>query len=644
MNFPQFAFNNVRRNARAYVAYLLSSAFMVMIFFTYAVFINHPNIAGSSMGNMTRTGMTIATVIVYVFAFFFVLYSISAFLKSRNREFGILTILGAESRQINLLIFLENMLIGAVAIVTGIAAGLMLSKVFLLVSTRVIDMEELPFYWPVKAILLTAGAFVLLFLFISLFTLMFIRKRQVLDLLTGSSKPKKEPKANVFISLFGIALLMIGYWALHGKKLDETGLLIAAVSGIAGTYFFYSQLSVWIIRRLQRSRATAWKGTNLLWISEMSYKLKDNARMLFLVSVVVALACMSTGFVLASQQAIRDSFMGNPFNFRYTAYSDGDKTKAEEDLAYIEKALRTAGMEYRAAKADLIANNSYTAGEEETMLISQTQFNRLASVMNIAPVEQLGESEAVLVQTPETKRDYPPQGNTMDIRIAESVHPLHIVSRTDPAAFLSYTGKLLVVQDGVFERLEQEHRAGGGYVQNNTVFMVPDSGKLPSKEDPETKLGLELTEWSRSGHHEGFLQSRSEDYYTNKQTFSLFSFIGVFVAMIFSVSSASFLYFKLHTELTADAAMYRSLSKIGLSSREMNVSATIQIGVLFSIPIAVAALQSLVVLGPVMEMMNSQSPVYVPVLTASAAFLAVQIVYFLIVRARYIKAVNKTMV
>lgn len=146
------------------------------------------------MGNMTRTGMTIATVIVYVFAFFFVLYSISAFLKSRNREFGILTILGAESRQINLLIFLENMLIGAVAIVTGIAAGLMLSKVFLLVSTRMIDMDDLPFYWPAKAILLTAGAFVLLYLFISLFTLMFIRKRQVLDLLTGSSKPKKNRK------------------------------------------------------------------------------------------------------------------------------------------------------------------------------------------------------------------------------------------------------------------------------------------------------------------------------------------------------------------------------------------------------------------------------------------------------------------
>ena len=94
------------------------------------------------MGTMTRTGMTIATVIVYVFAFLFVLYSISVFLKSRNREFGILTILGAEAKQINWLIFLENILIGAIAIVTGIASGMLLSKVFLLISTKVIDMDE----------------------------------------------------------------------------------------------------------------------------------------------------------------------------------------------------------------------------------------------------------------------------------------------------------------------------------------------------------------------------------------------------------------------------------------------------------------------------------------------------------------------
>lgn len=42
MTFRQFAFNNVRRNTRAYGAYFLSSTFAVMVFFTYAMFIFHP--------------------------------------------------------------------------------------------------------------------------------------------------------------------------------------------------------------------------------------------------------------------------------------------------------------------------------------------------------------------------------------------------------------------------------------------------------------------------------------------------------------------------------------------------------------------------------------------------------------------------
>lgn len=88
MNFPQFAFNNVRRNARAYIAYFLSSAFMVMVFFAYSVFIYHPEIANNDMGPMAAMSMRVAAYIVYVFAFFFVLYSIGSFLKSRNLSLG----------------------------------------------------------------------------------------------------------------------------------------------------------------------------------------------------------------------------------------------------------------------------------------------------------------------------------------------------------------------------------------------------------------------------------------------------------------------------------------------------------------------------------------------------------------------------
>ena len=440
-----------------------------------------------------------------------------------------------------------------------------------------------------------------------------------------------------------MVLLTIGFTVLRVKELDPTGLIIAAVTGIMGTYFFYSQLSVWIVRMLQRNRRTTWKGTNLLWISEMSYKIKDNARMLFLVTVVVALASMSTGFVLAMQQSIRSVYLDNPYALSYTYYSNADETKVQDELTLIEKRLQTEGLEYKRAEVETIYYRLSANGEDSLHIMPQSQYDRLAALMNTKPAGTFGENEALLAETPNAAKKSKGKLTEADIELSGQPYSFNLENRTDRIAALVYSGRLLVVTDTMFEELRGGNKADEISVSHTYPFILPDSQGLPQKDDPETKLGLELSEWNRSTISEGFIDSRAENYYVNKQGFSLFSFIGVFVALIFSISSASFLYFKLHTELSADQAMYRSLSKIGLSAREMNISATIQIAVLFFIPILVAALQSLVVLGPVLAYLDSPF-VSGPVLAASSAFLAAQMIYFLIARARYIKSVNRMMV
>lgn len=94
MTFPQFVYRNVVRNKRTYSAYFLSSAFSVLIFFVYALFIFHPDIKQGVTSSVAVQLMTAAEVIMYVFSFLFVLYSVSTFLKSRKREFGILMMHG----------------------------------------------------------------------------------------------------------------------------------------------------------------------------------------------------------------------------------------------------------------------------------------------------------------------------------------------------------------------------------------------------------------------------------------------------------------------------------------------------------------------------------------------------------------------
>lgn len=648
MNFPQFAFNNVRRNGRAYMAYLLSSAFMVMIFFTFAVFIYHPEIRRAPMGVLTLISMQVAAYVVFIFAIFFVLYSISAFLKSRNKEFGILMMLGAQAGQINRLIFLENMIIGTVSIVTGIAGGLLLSKLFLLFSTKMIDINELAFYWPVKAIVLTASCFVALFMAISLFTLLFIRKNRVLELLKGSSRPKREPKASIWLSILGAILLTIGFVVLGKGTLSPEVLIIAAFSGISGTYFFYSQLSVLIIRLLKRNRKRVWRGTNLLWISEISYKLKDNARMLFLVTVVTSIACISAGFVLAVDQDNKQQFLNNKFAFKYDVFQP---EHIDAELATIEQSMQEAGIAFERYRIDSIgamlrnyAHDPTTSSDVE--IVRASQFNELATLLEVAPLRHLPWQTAVAVYPGSNRLPRQPlklEGTESSITIVQEISMPQMGG-------VSNAGVMLIVEDAFFTQLTADLPARSRY-----FYHVPSWTQLPSQQDEQSKIGRELYAWNQKQMDENrgsvpgcpncanHLTVRSDKYWSTKDTTSVFSFIGIFIALIFSISTASFLYFKLHTELSADSRTYHALSKIGLSSREMSAAATKQIAFIFFIPIPISTIQTFVVLKPVLGYMKI-SYVNSATFTVALAFLVAQTVYFVIARSRYVKALQKMMV
>ncbi|ASA19402.1 FtsX-like permease family protein [Paenibacillus donghaensis] len=647
MSFPQFAFNNVRRNGRAYTAFFLSSAFMVMIFFSYSVFIFHPEVAGAEMGRNSATGMKVASYIVFVFAFFFVLYSISAFLKLRNLEFGILMILGARPGQINRLILLENMFIGLLSILTGMGFGMLLAKLFLLLSTHVIGIERLPFYWPFKAMWITSLSFVALFLVSSFFTLLFIRKNKVLDLLKGNQKPKTEPKVSWLLSLLGIALLTTGAVALQ-QKLSPGVIVIAAVTGIAGTYFFYSQLSVLGIRLLKKNRKRLWRGTHLLWVSEMSYKVKDNARMLFLVTVVTSLACMATGILLSVNQENRKVYQDTPFAIYYTVY----KPKlAEPDLKTLRTKLDNAHIQYTENVLKVVGASidQHNNGRNDYVdVISVSQYNALAPQMGVAPLEGLAENEAAMLYVQQSRSGSYTTGETINL-INNSKVPLQLKQVQEGIRIAGqYSTTLLIIEDSTLKKLFPDD-AEARNITTRYLYNIPAwDGPPPEADSFQATFSKELYDWSieqnrTDNQYYGSLTARADNYIASKQGFAMLSFIGTFIALIFSLSSASFLYFKLHTELNADMKMYHALSKIGLSRQEMSASATRQIAVLFYIPIVVATLQTLIVVRSLVVVINI-TDVTVPVLITAASFLAVQTVYFLVVRSRYVHSLNRMMV
>ena len=92
-------------------------------------------------------------------------------------------ITGASMKQIRTLVFRENILIGILAIITAVILGLVISPLFLMGAKVVLNAETFGMYVPFKAIMLTIGLFLVLFIVISKVMTRFINKEASIQLL-----------------------------------------------------------------------------------------------------------------------------------------------------------------------------------------------------------------------------------------------------------------------------------------------------------------------------------------------------------------------------------------------------------------------------------------------------------------------------
>ncbi|MDQ0417482.1 putative ABC transport system permease protein [Croceifilum oryzae] len=651
MSFRQFALNNIRRNSFTYIAYFLSSSFAVMIFFTYLMFIHHPDILKAPIGLSAFYGMTLAAFITFFFSFLFVLYSTSAFLKARLKEFGILTILGAQRKQLNYLIFLENMIIGTASVMTGMFCGLLFSKLFLLFGENVLDLK-LDMYLPTEATWITVVSFMALFLILSLMTTIFIRQRKAVELVQGSSKPKKEPKASIWLAL--LSAISLSYAVYLVAQDDSDNVPLALLFDIIGLYFFFTQLSVVVIRLLKKNRLYSWRGLNLLWITELAYKMKDNARMFFMITMVTTMACTTGGSVLAIQKYVENAYTESPFAYTVSQRENFDSKKQKQILSVtqkIEQTLTQKGIPYQKFYTDTIDLDFKNIGYIK--FIRQSEYQEMAKSLSL-PLASLQDREALLLKSPLVipgdLSDTVTHLSFENKQLTKSLENIKIKDRYTKTLFPSeYTA---VVNNQTYDQIVNVLSSDPDIIDHKYHYLIPswDNRTIPDTNSIEMKTGLELQKWKDSlstndtATLDGFMTSRSQDYYTRKQLTSVAIFIGLFIVAIFSIFIASFLYFKLFIDLQHDQRYYHELSKMGLSLNEMKKAATKQIAILFYIPLFFAGIQTLVGLSTVNPLFSSTTNTVISGIWAIGIFTVIQTIYFLIVRARYLAQLKRVMV
>ena len=647
MTFWQFAFKNVTRNARAYFAYFVSSAFSIAIFFSFAVYLFHPKLHMTDVNYALSILMTISEVVIVFFSFFFLLYSIGTFLKVRKRQFGILTVLGISQKQLKRLIFLENMLIGILSIFFGIQLGLVFSQFFLLVTAKITHVPGLYLYWPTGAIILTIVIFLGLFILVSSFTPMLIRTRKAVRLLKEGKK-QKERKPSVLISLFGATCLTSGYVLaanpLYFLSLGDIIGLLYAVSSIfvipsliaAGTYFFFSQISFLLIRILKTRRKFYMKRINMLWISDLATRIRTNINMLFIVAMLSTLAFTMITFLYGFGKFTKfDEIRKNPFPFTYLSHTEN--TLADEHLNWLEQKFNEEQFTYEKFKTDIY---EVSLAEDNTQLyhaMKQSDYNVLAKVLQWEPLTVHNNESYILMKEiddhfigtfyDKEKRDsLTLTQNSLHLKVKDYKSTSPFPSKIVP--------KLLILSDENVEALSTISKQMSVY-----TFKVPNWEKAYNI-GAAFMIKIHTDNAAIQAEHEPFHASEASDsLYKTKLNVASFFLIGTFLGVIFFIGAGSVLYFRMYTDLTNEQEKYITITKIGLTEAEMKRSATIQLAILFFVPYIMASIHTMFATKMLQEVLHLSF--FAEITVVLMIFGTVEMLFFLLIRSFYMQKLSQ---
>ncbi|MGJ0847234.1 ABC transporter permease [Tissierella praeacuta] len=649
MKISNMAFSNVKGNLYRYIMYYLSNSFAVTAFFIFSNFVFHPslkikNIGGSSVSLMGVVNSMIACqVIIVIFSILFVSYSTSIFLKSRGKEFGLLSLYGMTNKQIKKYVFIENTIISAFSIVTGILSGVVFSKLFLMAMEAFMDIN-LPFNISFKSLGLTILVFFVLFETVSILMLFKIRNKEIIQQIKSSKIPKEIPQFSRIKSILGVGLLVLGYgiaWIVKGAFVPLAMLPVIFIV-IIGTYFTFTQFSIAIANRILKSKDIIYKKTNLISYSQMIFKLQDTAKVLFAAAILGAITFTATETIYSFFTEIASiSGIDTPEDIAIIRKGEtiDDIHSIDRIKEILEKYdLKTKGI-YTVkniwVKNEANKDNSHI--KEEILIMSNTDYNKLAVSQN---------KEKIIVKENEAVYNFPYEV------FGYNGKPEKIKRYPLETAKLSLNGE--VREYKVNDEIHHSLMALGklGYFD---AFILNDKDynhllKRAKEDNIVIYNGIKLDNWKSSfdasveirdmlgDKYQGSYYAKSIPYKDIRNNFGLTLFIGFFIAFLFFIASGSIIYFKLFNEVKQDKVEYDILRKIGATENEINKIITKQIGIIFFLPFVVSTTHSLFALKSLSNLLEKN--LFTNGLVVAFGYLVFQMIYFIIIRIMYIRKVK----
>lgn len=638
MTLFDLAKKNIRHNFVHYFLYFASMIFSIMIYFTFLVLSKDPSVvARIDQSSKLSTAFSSSSVILLIFVAIFILYSNNFFTRKRKKEIGLYSLLGLRKKEIGRMLFYENFIMGLGALVVGILAGTLLSKIFVTILLNLINLDSIggfAFSW--EAVIQTSIVFVIITLFTSFSGYRIIYRTTLLDLFHSEAKREKSPKPSFILALLSIVLIGLGY-VIAGQPLESknsiwvqlgfsVGALVILASVIIGTALFITFFLPYLLTKLRNNKRIFYKGSNIISTSQLTFRISSNAKTLIIISILSATTLSAIGTISSIYyQANTSANTSSPSSFEYLVPKNNATNKeiiktAESDSEH--------PVEFKQKSNYLIVKAEGTRPDfveydinDGFPVMSETDYNSLVKKQGTPEkTAKLKENEAQMVLSvtydERARKEMIGEKYTLKSTNKPTVEIKSVVVNSPIA---SVPG-LLVLPDKQVAQLTSDQTIPSQAVESITIQNPKQAHDL------DKKMQAVVPEDSH-------LISYTNTYQQIITVTGVLLFIGMFIGFVFLAATGSIIYFKQLTEAYNDIGTFDILKKIGLNRKDIRKILAKQLLVVFLIPLVIGILHSSFALIGLSHMLALD--LTLPVVISTGVYTLMYIVYYFVTLNSY---------
>ncbi|MBN8202188.1 ABC transporter permease [Bacillus sp. NTK034] len=597
MNLVDLSWRNMKRNFRLYSIYFISMFVGVVIYFTFSGLMFNKDVVEAIQNKENyKMVISLASVIVFLFIVFFILYANSFFMKQRKKEFGMYLLYGMKERQVAAMVFFETLFLSAISVSSGILIGGLLSKFFGAVLMNLMRYnEDISFAFPLEAIVSTVLLFALLIIIITIQSYFNVRRVQLVELFHAKEKMDKSFTFSFGLALLSIILIAGSYYMITIGDTDiwkdhfKETLTAVTVALIAGTYLFFRQFSGWMLQKLSQ-RKNYFIGSKMLWISSLRFSIRGNTINFTFNSLISAIVIFTVGFI-AVDYAVKGEVVKKEFP-NHIAFStqDAETQKQIEQIMNDSHpiidhetitGIQTEKIQNRNA---FFSHPEYYT--EEFYLFPESQLNAIVDLRKMGEKADLKGEEAIVltrgIDKPEKFKSSQPEITVLEdhtFRVVEKIRYPLLSIPTSPGGNTKPQPSVLIISNEAFENLREHHT-----LSSFEIYQIED----PKTSNDVSREIYDLIMKTEDAYYSAYIDMYSVD----TESSSLILFSVAFFAVIALFALGSVIYFKQLREATEEREHYAILRKIGVDDKDMKKIIRKQLLFVFLPPLLLGLLHS----------------------------------------------------